>query len=55
MDGLWGTYVKWNKRKKIQIPYDLTSMWNLKQANKTGVHRYRGNGGARGWEDGQNE
>ena len=30
-------------------------MWNLKQANKTGVHRDRGNGGARGWEDGQNE
>ena len=42
MDGLWGTYIKWNK-KKIQIPYDLRYMWNLKQANKTGAHKYRGN------------
>ena len=60
MDEHKGYYAKWNwKDRERQLPYDFTSMWNLKlkKTNKTKqkqTHRYRkqtGNCQSRGvWE-----
>ena len=35
MDGPRGYYAQWNNSdRERQMPYDLTSMWNLKEQNK---------------------